>query len=102
MLVTRWWRQRVYYVAFAGEFKQAKEFCVRIVPCEGRAATNVSSHARGIALRDQIASAGFARKNNFGHPFPRAAPPLSPEVFLRLVNCAWYAQRVPVRISASF
>src|SRR5271155_297198 len=34
----------------------------------------------------------------------RSREPLlrSPEVFLRLVNCAWYAQRVPVRISASF
>src|SRR5580692_3200286 len=100
MVVTRWWRQRVYYEAFAGELKHATDFCVPIVPCEGGDAVNSPNHLNGIALRRKTAPAcSAAGKTAESHSRKPVTGP--PEVFLRLVNSAWYALPVPVRISAS-
>jgi inosine/xanthosine triphosphatase len=49
MLVAPRLRERVYYVAFAGEFKHAKRFCVPKVPCgsSGRALWTIRVRDRG-------------------------------------------------------
>jgi hypothetical protein len=57
MIVTRWWRQRVYYVAFAGELKHATVFCVPKVPCDGGDALKSPSQLNGIAPRRKTAPA---------------------------------------------
>jgi hypothetical protein len=53
MLVAARLRERVYYVAFAREFKQAKVFCAPIVPCEHCAALDLPSHVNSIAIQEE-------------------------------------------------
>jgi hypothetical protein len=50
MLVAPWLRERVYYVAFASEFKQAKGFSVPIVPGQSSDASDLSILLNGTGL----------------------------------------------------
>jgi hypothetical protein len=73
MLVAPWLRERVYYVAFASEFKQAKGFCVPVAPRESSAASILSIFLNGIGPRREALPTRFARDISGRVPFPQAA-----------------------------
>src|SRR5580693_9228015 len=94
-------RECVYYVTFAREFKHAKDFCVLKVSGWSSRLTTFAT------LRDGIGAAGEMRwlvltRNGPRGFVGRLALPRAVEVFLRLASSAWYADRIPVRISAAF
>ena len=99
-----WLRERIYYVAFAGEFKHAKVFCAPIVPSATMRAMPPSAKLSGrhcASIRETVPWPDL-RPEVISEFKSFAAAPRSLEVFLRLANSAWYAQRVPVRISAPY
>jgi inosine/xanthosine triphosphatase len=62
MLVAARLRERVYYVAFAGEFKDAKSFCVLIVPCERCKAAYQQCYATAWCIGEKLCGPICARK----------------------------------------
>jgi inosine/xanthosine triphosphatase len=100
MLVAPWLRERVYYVAFAGEFKQTKSFCVPKVPCGSRDSAWWTIQVRNRDI-DRNPDDLFCAEKRLESSTPRQPRICAAEVFLRPVDSAWYAHPIPVRISAS-